>query len=155
MKKIVKCFNFHLFLPLYPITSTPTTRLNQSNFQMNLAFLKQVLNFIIIFLDPPRLGCPPECAQEMWRVISWGECWKFFKVIVGGLDCLGLKTTFPVFMLDAVCQCPACGRTAALSAGPGAASVPPHPLPVPSLWVKLCFKQCPPLSKINHWHIQI
>ena len=117
--------SWQLSLPLYPITSTPTTLLNQSSFQMNLSLLKQVLNFIIIFLDPPLLGCQPECAQEMFRVISWGECWKFFKVIVGGLDCLSCKTTFPVCTLDLVCRCPAC-RTEALSAVPGAASAPPH-----------------------------
>lgn len=91
--------SWELSLPLHPITSTPTTLLNQSNFQMNLALLKQVLNFIIIFLDPPLLGCQPECAQEMWRVISWGECWKFFKVIVGGLDCE------PLFLFSCLVLC--------------------------------------------------
>lgn len=116
---------------------------------MILALLKQALNFIIIFCDPSLLGFQPECAPEMWRVISWGECWMLFKVIVGGLDCLGFKTTFPIFMLDFVCHWPACRRTEVLSAVLGAASTPPNFFPVPSPGVKLLFQQCPSLSKMT------
>lgn len=61
--------------------------------QTNLAFLEQVLNFIIICLHPPLLCCLPECEQETGGVISWGESWKACKIAVGGLACTGYQAT--------------------------------------------------------------
>lgn len=69
---------------------------------MNLAFLKQVLNFIIVSLDPPRLGCQPECAQETWRVTSWGECWKVSKWSWVAWTALASK---PLFLFSCLMLC--------------------------------------------------
>lgn len=81
----------HLSITHTPPYHHPTAL--ELSLQTNLAWLEQVLNFIIICLDPPLLGCQPECEQETGRVTSWGECWKACKVAVGGLACLGYKAT--------------------------------------------------------------
>ena len=94
-------------LPTLPIT-TSTTPLNHLNLQMNLALRKQVLDFIIIFLDLPLVGCQSECAQEMWRFISWGECWKGFQSDRGCLGLPQLQNHFFLFACWILCVTDQC-----------------------------------------------
>lgn len=114
---------------------------------MNLAFLKQVLNFIIVSLDPPRLGCQPECAQEKQRSLPEVNAERF-QSDCGWLELPWPQNHFSCFHAWCCVSVPSMWENYSPFSWARCSSVLP-PSPSSSLWVKLCFKQCPPLSKLT------
>lgn len=150
--------HYHDNSPSHSSPSPPPPPHHWTNLILNLqttrALLKQVLSFIIILLDSPTSGLP----ARMWTRNVKGHFlrWmlKVFQSDRGWLGLPQLQNHFFLFSCLILCVTEQRVGEVKFFQLCWMQPVTPSSLPVLSLWVQLCFRQCPSLARINCRHIQ-